>query len=166
VPHANIYPLCIKYVIFLCLLGLATPINSHADVTLSLTPIEEAKFLLKSDGWDQGASVHLTFDYDTTYLTTPEATIMGGTLHLDEIPGRLLLDIQNEEQSAGFEVCIFFHKQGDFPAVINFVTAESGDRHGTRQPLSVEMRENPNRAKTELPEAAENVTLNTSRKSE
>jgi hypothetical protein len=56
---------------------MAAPAAAQAEMSLSFTPIEEAKFLIKGAGWEDATSVEVTIDYDTTYLTAPEATIMG-----------------------------------------------------------------------------------------
>jgi hypothetical protein len=133
---------------FWSLLILAVPSSSRADISLSFMPTEEAKFLFKGEGYEGVATIHLTVDYDSTYLSAPEVTVMGGKLLQgappDTPPGRLQLDIQTDEQSPVFEACLFFRKQGDSPAVINFVTAEAIDPGGAQQPLAVVMLPNPN----------------------
>jgi hypothetical protein len=126
---------------------MAAPAAAQAEMSLSFTPIEEAKFLIKGAGWEDATSVEVTIDYDTTYLTAPESTIMGGILrggsHPDATPGRLQLTAINDGQSPNFEVCIFFQKQGRHPAVINFVTAEvTGPAE--KYSVPVEMKPNPN----------------------
>jgi len=87
---------------------------------------------------------------------------MGGTLlqgaPLDATPGRLYLNIQTEEQSPVFEACLFFQKQGDCPAVINFVTAEVADLAGAQQPAAVVMLANPNTQKPDVAGSHEEAT--------
>lgn len=146
--HRHMYPLRMLVASVMFVSVLALPIFSYAGVTLQFIPIEEAKFLVRGVGWQHGTSVNLTIDYDTSYLTAPEATAMGGGLYAQSgsgaAPGRLQLTILNEEHSPAFEVCIFFQKQGAYPAIINFVTAQMTDITGAQQPVPVVMRANPN----------------------
>jgi hypothetical protein len=141
----------------LSILAAATP--SRADVVISFIPTEEAKFLIKGNGLEGIASVTLTVDYDTTYLSAPEVTVMGGKLGEGGLgnapPGRLNLNILNNEHSSTFEACIFFQKQGDYPAVINFVTAEVTDLGGRLQPAAVAMMANPNTSQLNPVESSE-----------
>ena len=127
---------------------ISIPAVSQAELSLSFTPIEEAKFLIKGTGWEEDAFLKLAIDYDATYLITPEATIMGGILQkgsrLDATPGQVQLKVINDGQSPNFEVCIFFQKQGEYPAVINFVTAEATGPTGIRHSVPVAMKANPN----------------------
>jgi hypothetical protein len=133
----------------ICSLSILTvPITSRAEIALSFIPTEDAKFLIKGEGSEGAVTVYLTVDYDTTFLYAPQVTVMGGELlqgdSPDAPPGRLHLAIRTEEQSPVFEACIFFQKQGDFPAIINFVTAESTGPGGSQQPIAVAMLANPN----------------------
>lgn len=142
------YPLRRALAISLALLVLALPAAVLAETVVSFVPIEEAKFLIRGTGWESGETVHLIVDYDTTYLAVPEVTVMGGALGAawpgQVAPGRVELEVYNTELSPGFEACIFFRKDGTFPAVINYVTAESTDPDGLRQSLSVMLLPNPN----------------------
>jgi hypothetical protein len=146
--HRSTFLLRMLPACFWLLFTLVVPMSSHADIALSFIPIEEAKFLIKGEGYEGVVSIHLTIDYDATYLTDPQVTVMGGKLNEgargSTVPGRLLLDILNEEHSPVFEACVFFQKQGDYPAVINFVMAEVTDPAGARQPVLVAMMANPN----------------------
>ena len=157
--HRSGYPLPMLLACFWSLTILAVPISSRADIALSFIPTEEAKFLVKGEGCEGGVTVHLTLDYDASYLSAPQVTVMGGKLLQgappDTPPGRLQLDILTEEQSPVFEACIFFQKQGDFPVVINFVTAEVTGRTGAQQPVPVAMLANPNAPQTDPIEPAE-----------
>ena len=142
---------------FWCLSILAVPVTSRADIALSFMPTEEAKFLIKGEGYEGIVTLKLTVDYDTAYLSAPAVTVMGGNLlqgaPLDQSPGRLQLTIQTEAQSPVFEACLFFQKRGEFPAVINFVTAEATLPDGAQQPLAVVMLANPNLPQQGPPES-------------
>jgi len=136
---------------------LAVPITSRAEIALSFMPTEEAKFLIKGEGYEGIVTLKLTVDYDTAYLSAPEVTVMGAQLLQatppDAPPGRLQLTIQTEAQSPVFEACLFFQKRGEFPAVINYVTAEATVPNGAQQPLAVVMLANPNLPQQGPPES-------------
>jgi hypothetical protein len=128
---------------------------------LSFTPIEEAKFIVKGV-WVDATAVDLVIDYDTTYLVAPEATIMGGFLQeterLDATPGRVWLRATNDGQSPNLEICLFFQKQGQFPAIINFVSAEATGPGGRIRPVPVVMKANPNLPKPRAEKESEQKT--------
>lgn len=140
---------------------LLAPVPIEAASPLSFTPIEEAKFLIKG-GWIDTSTLDLVIDYDTTYLVAPEATIMGGLLqeseHLDATSGRVLLRAINNGQSLNFEICLFFQKKGQFPAIINFVTAEATGPGGRIRPVPVVMKANPNLPKLRAEKESEQMT--------
>ncbi len=126
------------------LLCLVTPAPSRAENPLTFIPIEESKYLLKGEGFEGIAAITFTVDYDTTYLFDPQVTVMGGKLLEEDRgatspPGNLQLHILNEDHNAFFEATIYFQKRGDYPAVINFVTAEVTDRSGALRPIPVTM---------------------------
>jgi hypothetical protein len=137
---------------------MISPNRAPAELTISFTPIEEAKFLFKGADWADTDSVQLTVAYDTTYLTAPEATIMGGIIQHTTIqsaePGRLQLRVRSDGLSPNFEICIFFQKLGEYPAVINFVTAEATSLTGIVHHVPVLRQRNPNAP--QLPPTAEN----------
>lgn len=127
-----------------CLLYLVIPAASTAEISLSFIPIEEAKYLLRGEGCEGATSFNFAVDYDTTYLSAPEVTVMGGRLPEGDRgastpPGNLQLHILNEDHNAVFEATVFFLKRGDYPPVINFVTAEVADLSGAVRPVSVAM---------------------------
>lgn len=164
--------ICSKLIALTCALFLSfcLSISANAGSGITFFPIEDAKYIIRGEGWQQGDSVQLTVAYDNTYLVTPEVTTMGGELlersRIGAVQGQLQLSIHNEEQSPGFEICIFFRKQGDYPAVINYVTAEISDPSGFRRPLPVGMLENPNLPKSGQAATAENRPSNTLRNGE
>ncbi|MCM2359960.1 MAG: hypothetical protein NDI77_17545 [Geobacteraceae bacterium] len=126
------------------LLYLVNPLPARAECLLSFVPIEESKYLLKGEGCEGIASVHLTVDYDTTYLFAPDVVVMGGRLQEEDRgaatpPGNLQLHILNDDHSAAFEATLYFQKRGEYPPVINFVTAEVADLSGAQRPVPVEM---------------------------
>ncbi len=138
---------------FCCLLFLVTPDSSPAEVALSFIPIEESKYLLRGEGCEAVASVKLTIDYDTTYLSAPEVTVMGVRLPEGDhsaTPGSLQLHILNDDHNAVFETTVYFQKRGDYPPVINFVTAEVADLSGAERPVPVEVM-----APVNLPQSGE-----------
>jgi len=125
-------------------LYLVTPVLSRAASSLSFIPIEESKYLLRGEGCEGIATVTFTVDYDTTYLFAPDVVVMGGKLLEEDRgvvarPGNLQLHILNEEHNAVFEATIYFQKRGDYPAIVNFVTAEVTDLSGALRPVPVEM---------------------------
>ncbi|HBG04842.1 MAG: hypothetical protein A2075_11410 [Geobacteraceae bacterium GWC2_58_44] len=126
------------------LLCLANPLLCHAECSLTFIPIEESKYLLKGEGCQDIAELTFAVDYDTAYLFAPDVTVMGGRLMEEDRgastpPGNLRLHISNVDHSAVFEATVFFQKRGEYPAVINFVTAELTDRSGDVRPLPVQM---------------------------
>lgn len=126
------------------LLCLANPLLCRAECSLTFTPIEESKYLLKGEGCEEIAELSFTVDYDTAYLFAPDVTVMGGRLMEEDRgastpPGKLQLHHLNENHEPLFEATIFFQKRGDYPPVINFVTAEVVDRSGEVRPVQVEM---------------------------
>jgi len=138
------------------LLHLAAPQPARSECALSFLPIEESKYLLKGEGCEEAASVSITVDYDTAYLFAPEATVMGGSFPEEyrtalQTPGSLQLRILNEERSAALEATLYFQKRGDYPAVINFVTAEVADLSGAVSPVQVEMAAPANLPEEEVP---------------
>lgn len=140
------------------LLCLAAPALSHADSSLTFMPIEESKYLLKGTGFEEVAAVTFTVDYDTTYLFAPDVVVMGGRLQEEDrgagaAPGNLQLHILNDDRNAVLEATIYFQKRGDYPAVINFVTAEVADPSGSLRPVTVEMVTPPH--SPDKPEQAE-----------
>lgn len=140
------------------LLCLAAPALSRADSSLTFMPIEESKYLLKGTGFEEIAAITFTVDYDTTYLFAPDVVVMGGRLQEEDrgagaTPGNLQLHILNDDRSAVFEATIYFQKRGDYPAVINFVTAEVADPSGSLRPVPVEMVTPPH--SPDKPEQAE-----------
>jgi len=125
-------------------LSLAAPQPARSECTLSFLPIEESKYLLTGKGCEEALSLNVTVDYDTSYLFAPEATAMGVSLVEDEpgaaaAPGSLRLHILNLDQSGALEATIFFRKRGEYPAVINFVTAEVAYRSGGVSPVQIDM---------------------------
>lgn len=125
-------------------LYLADPAPARSECALSFLPIEESKYLLQGKGCEEAASLTFTVDYDTAYLFAPEATVMGGRFPEEfrtaqQTPGSLKLQILNEERSAVLEATLYFQKRGDYPAVINFVTAELTDVSGAVSAAQVEM---------------------------
>lgn len=147
--------ICSIFSVLACvfILTLLIPSSLPASDLLRFLPIEESKFVLRGEGWQQEEVVSATVYYDSTCLAAPEATAMGGELlelsRIGAVPGQLQLVIHNDRQSPGFEICLFFEKQDNCPAVIHFVTAEQDDPSGGRKPLQVEMLENPNLSQTE-----------------
>ena len=129
--------------LFLC---LARPLLVRAECSLAFTPIEESKYLLTGKGCEEVAQLAVTLDYDTAYLFAPEVTVMGGMLLEQDRgastpPGTLRLQIRKENNDPSFEATVYFQKRGEYPAVINFVTAEAAQRSGEVGPLQVQMAE-------------------------
>jgi len=146
---------------------MAAPAVAGAEMSLSFTPIEEAKFLIAGAGWEDAASLDVIVDYDAAFLAEPEATIMGGMLQtgprLDVVPGRLQFRVINNGQSPNFEVCVFFQKRGEQPAVIHSVTAAVIGRTGRVYRTPVAIRPNPN---TPRKQDAEPERINATEQSE
>lgn len=132
-------PLLSAVFLFVCLHHLP----AQAECSLSFLPIEESKYLLKANGCQDASLISFAVDYDTAYLFGPELTIMGG--ELDDAPapsarpGLLRVGIRNPDRNKMIEGTLFFQKRGEFPAVINFVTAEVSDKTGAASPLPVEL---------------------------
>jgi hypothetical protein len=126
------------------LLHLAAPAPSRAESSFTFLQIEDSKYLFKGEGVEGVSAATFTVDYDTTYLFSPEVSVMGGKLLEEDRgagtpPGNLRFNILNEDHSAVFEACIYFQKRGDYPPVINFVTAEVTDLSGAPRPVPVAM---------------------------
>ncbi|HBA88149.1 MAG TPA: hypothetical protein DCZ75_09250 [Geobacter sp.] len=140
------------------LVYLVNPLLAGAECSLSFLPIEESKYLLKGEGFDGVAALTFTVDYDTAYLFAPDVTVMGGNLLEQDRgasapPGKLRLHILNQDRNAAFEATIFFQKRGDYPPVINFVTAEATDPSGAVSPVPVQMAAPVNLPQEEVPAA-------------
>jgi len=140
------------------LVYLVNPLLARAECSLTFTPIEESKYLLKGEGFDEAAALTFTVDYDTAYLFAPDVTVMGGNLLEEDRgastpPGKLQLHILNQDHNAVFEATIFFQKRGDYPPVINFVTAEVTDPSGAVSPVPVQMAAPVNLPQEEVPAA-------------
>ena len=125
-------------------LYLINPPLSVAECSLTFVPIEESKYLLQGSGCEDVAALAFTVDYDTAYLFSPEVTVMGGGLVEEDRgasapPGKLQLHILNQDHSDVLEATVFFQKRGEYPAVINCVTAELADLSGAVSPVQVQM---------------------------
>ncbi len=141
-------------------LFLVWPATAPAGTTVSFLPIEEAKFLVKAEDLADVAKLVATIEYDTTYLARPEATVSGGRLleaaGIETSPGRLRLEMIPDPGSTQIEACVFFQKLGDYPAVINFVTAEIIDHAGQELTAPVAMLPALN---APIPPVAEETTI-------
>ena len=135
------------------LLYLVDPLPACAESSLTFFPIEESKYLLKGEGFEGVAALTFTVDYDTAYLFAPDVSVMGGRLLEEDCgasPGNLQLHVLNEDHNAVLEATIYFQKRGEYPPVINFVTAEVADLSGGVRPVPVHME-----APVNLPEDEE-----------
>jgi hypothetical protein len=120
-------------------LTLCSPLPSSAEMTMTVTTPGDGVFYLVGANVDDVEAVDLTVDYDTTFLANPQVGLQGGTFTgiSADTPGKLSVSVFREYPEAVFELDLNFERRGDFPGVINYVTATMKDTEGRHYPVHV-----------------------------
>ncbi len=121
------------------LLTLSCPLPSSAGMTLTVTSPGDGTFCLAGANVDGVEAVELTVDYDTTYLANPQVGLQGGTFTSisADSPGKISAGIFRENPDVVFEMDLVFEKKGEYPGIINYVTATMKDTEGRSYPVPV-----------------------------